>query len=172
MYHFCRARTLCKDLLAQLGVAYQKSDLILDSKLIGMALQQTAINECVLHVCTSCRPSGHSRNPATQRPGYRLYEKLFASVQQGSLAGRVEVKPAQCLSLCPRPCGIAVSAHNSWTYLFGDQDPNVDVTDILNCLQLYLQSGDGMMPRRERPASLQASVLGRLPPPSHNYEIE
>jgi len=137
-----------------------------------MTLQQTAINKCVLHVCTSCRPSGHSRDPATQRPGYRLHEKLFASVQHGSLAGRVEVKPTKCLSLCPRPCGIAVSARNSWTYLFGDQDPNVDVTDILNCLQLYLQSGDGMMPRRDRPASLQASVLGRLPPPSHNYEIE
>ena len=156
----------------QLEVASQKSDLILNSKLIAMALKQTAINDCVLHVCTSCRPSGHSRHPATQRPGYLLYEKLFAFLQHGPLAGRVEVKPAQCLSLCPRPCGIAVSAHNSWTYLFGDQDPNGDVTDILNCLQLYLQSGDGMMPRRERPASLQASVLGRLPPPSHNYEIE
>ena len=88
------------------------------------------------------------------------------------MADHCEVKPVQCLSLCPRPCGIAVSAYNSWTYLFGDQDPDADVTDILNCLQLYLQSGDGMMPRRERPASLQASVLGRLPPPSHNYEIE
>ena len=153
-------------------MASQKFDLILNSKLIAMALKQTAINDCVLHVCTSCRPSGHSRHPATQRPGYLLYEKLFASLQHGPLAGRVEVKPAQCLSLCPRPCGIAVSAHNSWTYLFGDQDPNGDVTDILSCLQLYLESDDGMMPRKERPASLQASVLGRLPPPCHTYEIE
>ena len=153
-------------------MASQKSDLLLDPKFTEMAVQQIAINECVLHVCTSCRPSGHSRNPATQRPGYRLYEKLIASVNHGPLAGRVEVKPAQCLILCPRPCGIAVSAHNSWTYLFGDQDPDVDVTDILNCLELYLKSDDGMMQRRDRPASLQASVLGRLPPPSHNYEIE
>ena len=153
-------------------MASQKSDLLLGPKFTDMAVQQIAINECVLHVCTSCRPSGHSRNPATQRPGYRLYEKLIASVNHGPLAGRVEVKPAQCLSLCPRPCGIAVSAHNSWTYLFGDQDPDVDVTDILNCLELYLKSDDGMMQRRDRPASLQASVLGRLPPPSHNYEIE
>ena len=153
-------------------MASQKSDLLLDPKFTEMAVQQIAINECVLHVCTSCRPSGQSRDPATQRPGYRLYEKLIASVNHGPLAGRVEVKPAQCLSLCPRPCGIAVSAHNSWTYLFGDQDPDVDVTDILNCLELYLKSDDGMMQRRDRPASLQASVLGRLPPPSHNYEIE
>ena len=153
-------------------MASREPELIANSKLIGMALQQTAINKCVLHVCTSCRPIGQSRHPATERPGYRLYKRLLASVQHGSLAGRVEVKPAQCLSLCPRPCGLAVSARNSWTYLFGDQDPNADVTDILSCLQLYLESGDGMMPRRERPASLQASVLGRLPPPSHNYEIE
>ena len=153
-------------------MASRKSDSILDSKRIAMPLKQIAINECVLHVCTSCRPSGHSRHPATQRPGYRLYEQLVASLQYGPLAGRVEVKPAQCLSLCPRPCGIAVSARNSWTYLFGDQDPNGGVTDILSCLQLYLESGDGMMPRKERPESLRASVLGRLPPPCHTYEIE
>ena len=148
-------------------MASQKSDLLLDPKLTGMALQQITINECVLHVCTSCRPSGRSRNPATQRPGYRLYEKLIASVNHGPLAGRVEVKPVQCLSLCPRPCGIAVSAHNSWTYLFGDQDPDLDVTDILNCLELYLKSDDGMMQRRERPASLPVSYTHLTLPTSH-----
>ena len=77
---------------------------------------------------------------------------------------RVEVTAAECLSICPRPCGLAISTPGHWSYLFGDQNPEQSVEDILECLSLYLQSKDGFMARNERPKSLRSSILGRIPP--------
>ena len=74
----------------------------------------------------------------------------------------------ECLSICPRPCGLIrtiwISTPGYWSYLFGDQNPGQSVEDILECLSLYLQSKDGFMARKERPKSLRASILGRIPP--------
>jgi len=77
---------------------------------------------------------------------------------------RVEVRPAECLSMCPRPCGIALSSAGAWTYLFGDQHPGESVRDIVECVSLYMGAADGFMPREQRPKSLRASILGRVPP--------
>lgn len=56
-----------------------------------------------------------------------------------------------------------MSSPGAWTYLFGEQ--NVEfATDILACLELYLDAPVGVMPRQERPESLRASILGRVPP--------
>ena len=118
---------------------------------------------CVLHVCTSCRPPGTARHPKENRPGFQLYEKLREAVRTGPLAGRVEVVPAACISVCPRPCGIALSAAGSWSYLFGDQDPERSVSEILECAVEYLASSDGFMARSARPAGLRSSILGRIP---------
>ncbi|MEM1188367.1 MAG: DUF1636 domain-containing protein [Pseudomonadota bacterium] len=123
---------------------------------------------CTLHVCTSCRPKGFPREPQENRPGYKLYEELRAAVQKSELRNRVDLRPAQCLSLCPRPCGIALSAPGAWSYLFGEQRPGESVADILECLATYLDSGDGLMPRDRRPNSLRATILGRVPPFDHN----
>lgn len=118
---------------------------------------------CVLHVCTSCRPSGTPREPEENRAGFKLYRELEATIQRSHLAKFVKVKPAECLSLCPRPCGIAVSSTAAWTYLFGDQDEG-SAHDILDCVSLYLRNPEGVMPREQRPKRLRAGVLGRVPP--------
>ena len=117
----------------------------------------------VLHVCTSCRTPGTPREPPENRPGFQLYRELRATFRESSLGRRVEVRPAECLSLCPRPCGIALSASGAWSYLFGDQQPET-AGDILECVSLYIDSEDGFMPREQRPKRLRASVRGRVPP--------
>ena len=119
---------------------------------------------CTLYVCTSCRGSGVPRYPKENRPGFILFRQLKDAVSDCDLHNRVEVKPAECLSICPRPCGVAINTPGSWAYLFGDQRPEHGVEDILECLSLYLQSNDGFMARNERPKSLRSSILGRIPP--------
>ena len=119
---------------------------------------------CHVHVCTSCREKGAPREPQENRLGFRLYHALKSAVEQSSLGGQVEVRPTLCLSICPRPCGIALSLDGSWTYLFGDQSPDSTTGDILRCVSLYLQSPDGFMPRDQRPPFLRRSILGRVPP--------
>ena len=121
---------------------------------------------CTLFVCTSCRGSGVPRYPIENRPGFVLFQQLKDAVSNSDLQNCVEVIAAECLSICPRPCGIAISTPESkyWSYLFGDQKPERSVDDILECLSLYLQAEGGFMPRNERPNSLRGSILGRIPP--------
>ena len=120
--------------------------------------------QCTLHVCTSCRPSGMTREPKEQRPGFILHNELRKLIEDSELRDRVRVAPAECLSVCPRPCGIALSQPNAWTYLFGDQQPAATAGEILHCVSLYLESADGFMTRQGRPQSMRASILGRVPP--------
>jgi predicted metal-binding protein len=70
--------------------------------------------------------------------------------------------PVECLSLCPRPCGVAISSPGAWTYLFGDQAP--ESNEILACVETYLAEEQGHLPRYRRPTSMQASIMGRVPP--------
>ncbi|MCY4296442.1 MAG: DUF1636 domain-containing protein [Gammaproteobacteria bacterium] len=118
----------------------------------------------VLHVCTSCRPSGFPREPRENRPGFKLYRELRAALDASPLGQHVEVRAVECLSLCPRPCGVAFSSPGAWSYLFGDQCPGESARDILACASVYVGAEDGFMPRRERPGPLRASILGRVPP--------
>jgi len=118
----------------------------------------------VLHVCTSCRAPGSPREPFYQRAGYKLFKALKAEINDSELNDVVEVRSAECLSICPRPCGIAISSPGSWSYLFGDQEPSASIKDIVECLALYIGTAKGFMPRSDRPKGLRGSILGRVPP--------
>ena len=120
--------------------------------------------EIFLHVCTSCRPSGCPREPKENRPGYRLYKNIEAKLGSRNLEKKLHLLPAECLSLCSRSCGIAMSSGGSWTYLFGDQDPDTTVDDILECVGTYIKNDLGNMTRNQRPPTLRSSILGRIPP--------
>ena len=119
---------------------------------------------CVVHVCTSCRPAGSPRGLFEERPGYKLYKALQSKVHDSVLKDVVNVQPAECLSVCPRPCGIAISSPGLWTYLFGDQELPQSVEEIVECLSHYLSTSDGFMSRLERPKGMRRSILGRVPP--------
>ena len=125
---------------------------------------ELSIRQCIVDVCTSCRTAGTPREPKENRPGYMLFRELRDAVSQSPLKDRVVIRSAACLSVCPRPCGIALSQPYSWTYIFGDQQPTGTAQDILDCVSTYLRSADGFMPRKSRPKSLRASILGRVPP--------
>ena len=118
----------------------------------------------VLYVCISCRAPGAPREPRESRAGFKLYQELRAIFHESPLERHVEVKPTECLSLCPRPCGIAFSSPGAWSYLFGDQRPDESARDIVECVSLYVSTADGSMPRARRPKPLRASILGRVPP--------
>ena len=119
---------------------------------------------CTLYVCLSCRTPDTPREPKEKRQGYILYQKLRETIARSPWHHRVDVKPAKCLSICPRPCGIALASSESWTYLFGDQKPNETVNEIVECISTYLKTPNGFMAREKRPKSLRSSILGRVPP--------
>ena len=124
----------------------------------------------VVYVCTSCRAPGSPREPRDSRAGFQLYRQLRTKLHASSLGPHVEVRPAECLSLCPRPCGIALVSPGAWCYLFGDQHPTKSADDILECISFYIDTEDGFMPRKRRPERLRASVLGRVPPYERNAD--
>ena len=124
---------------------------------------------CVLHVCTSCRAAGTPREPFYQRAGHKLFEALKEELSGTKLGDIVELRAAECLSICPRPCGIAVSSPGSWSYLFGDQEPSASVKEIIECLSLYVEADKGFMPRDQRPQGMRRSILGRVPPSGDPY---
>ena len=134
-------------------------------------LQQNSLlsefRRCKLHVCTSCREKGTPREPRENRPGFKLYEELTAKLRGSTLREHVDIEPVRCLSLCPRPCGIALSASGAWSYLFGDQKPGKTADEIIECIATYISVQNGHMARDARPKTLQASILGRIPPLQH-----
>ena len=58
-------------------------------------------NRFALHVCTSCRPSGFPREPKENRPGFCLYNQLDKLLEEQNLKDKIDILPADCLSLCP-----------------------------------------------------------------------
>ena len=159
-----RATANLRRLLEQAIASQGDSDPALEPSRTSHASGGT-LESCTVHVCTSCRLPGTPRDPRENRPGFKLCQELRAMLDENPLGQHVEVRPAQCLSLCPRPCGIALSSPGAWTYLFGDQQPGETAGDVLECISTYLSTGDGHMPRERRPKTLRTSVLGRVPPP-------
>lgn len=134
---------------------------------IGESLASNESNRhSVLHVCTSCRVPGSPREPQENRAGYQLYQRLRVLFKDNQVSRYVELKPVECLSLCPRPCGIALSSPGSWSYLFGDQDRERSAEQIIECVSKYINVDGGFMTRAQRPKLLQRSILGRIPPMS------
>ena len=88
------------------------------------SFKNDGLSTCTLYVCLSCRTSGTPREPKENRQGFILYQKLQKVLSESILKHRVVIKPTKCLSICPRPCGIALASSGAWTYLFGDQKTN------------------------------------------------
>ncbi|MDB5589764.1 DUF1636 domain-containing protein [Enterovirga sp.] len=110
----------------------------------------------VVSVCVSCRAAD---GPDDSRPGADLLEAL-----RGSELGGASVRAVQCLSVCKRPCTVALTAPGRYTYVFGDVDPVSGVADLLTCIATYRDQEHGYMLWRERPESLRRGILARIPP--------
>ena len=116
--------------------------------------------EIVLHVCTTCRTEG---DPSEPRAGARLLSALRDAAAAHPLTG-LRIEGVECLSVCKRPCTVAVAAADRWTYVYGDLDPVASARTILDGLRLYAGTADGIVPWRERPEAFRKGVVARIPP--------
>jgi predicted metal-binding protein len=119
-----------------------------------------------LSVCIRCKPTDW-RGPDDARPGARLAEAIELEAARRGVDLSV-LRDVRCMSQCKRPCVVAFSHPEKFTYLFGDLDPARDAAAILDAFELYAARGDGFMERFERPEALRGGILGRVPPLSPN----
>jgi len=76
----------------------------------------------------------------------------------------IALKPVECLSVCKRPCTVALAAPGKWTYVIGDLDRDAHLEDIVIGARRYAASQDGIVPWRERPLCFRKGVVSRTPP--------
>jgi len=55
-------------------------------------------------------------------------------------------------------------APGKFTYVFGDAKPRETESAIIECATLYRNSKTGFLPREQRPLTLRAGILARVPP--------
>jgi predicted metal-binding protein len=76
----------------------------------------------------------------------------------------IALKAVECLSVCKRPCTIALAAPGKWTYVIGDLISDSHLEDIVVGARRYAVSPDGIVPWRERPLCFRKGVVSRTPP--------
>lgn len=120
-------------------------------------------------VCVTCRAEGEPALPMEARAGRRFHDALA-----GALDGTADVRlvPVECLSVCKRPCTLAISAPGKWTYVYGDFPADAGVGVLVDALRLYAEAPDGLIPWKLRPEALKKGVIARLPPAPHTSEGE
>ena len=121
--------------------------------------------DVTVFICVSCTVEG-SR---LEKPGRDLFEAVSAAIDAKSDCG-VAVKPVDCLAVCKRPCTVALSGEDKWTYVVGDLDPGVHVDDVINAALSYGAAANGIIPWKERPQSFRKGVISRVPPTSFRPE--
>ena len=114
----------------------------------------------ILSVCISCRDNREIKYKV--RGGKRFSRILQKSIRKKNLLLR-EVK---CMSQCKRACIVSLTAQDSFTYIFGDVDPNQTkyAQELLELVSIYSKANEGFMRRRDRPGLFRSNILGRLPP--------
>jgi len=76
----------------------------------------------------------------------------------------IALKAVECLSVCKRPCTVALAAPGKWTYVVGDLTRGSHLEDIVVAARRYGASPEGIVPWRERPLSFRRGVVSRTPP--------
>ena len=110
-------------------------------------------------ICISCR----GKTGDVERPGHLLFDAVTAGLRNREDCG-VTVTPVECLSVCKRPCTVALAAPGKWTYVVGDLNHADHVEDVIATVLRYRTTEDGIIPWRERPQSFRKGVVSRIPP--------
>jgi predicted metal-binding protein len=112
------------------------------------------VHAATLLVCITCKSE-----VGTLGPG------LFAALGErlGCEPG-IALRAVECLSVCKRPCTVALAAPGKWTYVVGDLDRDLHLEDIVIGARRYAASPDGIVPWRERPLCFRKGVVSRTPP--------
>ncbi|RCK43899.1 hypothetical protein TH25_20905 [Thalassospira profundimaris] len=116
-----------------------------------------------LHVCITCRTANGTanNNQKDERDGKILHDALVTNRESRP---DIEIIPVECLSNCKSGCSLALSAPGKWGYVYGNLNPDQHQDDILKLASAYAQSGDGIVPWRERPEGVRRNVIARIPP--------
>jgi predicted metal-binding protein len=93
--------------------------------------------------------------------GPGLFEALGERL---ALEPGVALKAVECLSVCKRPCTVALAAPGKWTYVVGDLTRDSHLEDIVFAARRYAASPEGVVPWRERPLCFRRGVVSRTPP--------
>ena len=90
---------------------------------------------------------------------------LFAALER-RLAGEpnIALRPVECLSVCKRPCTIALAGPGKWSYVVGDLTREAHIEDIVIAARRFAAAADGLVPWRERPIAFRRGVVSRTPP--------
>jgi predicted metal-binding protein len=107
-----------------------------------------------LLVCVTCKSDGAPM-------GAGLFEALEARLAAET---DIALRSVECLSVCKRPCTVALAAPGKWTYVVGDLTRESHLGDIVIGARLYGASPDGIVPWRERPLCFRKGVVSRTPP--------
>ena len=107
-----------------------------------------------LLVCVTCKSDGAPM-------GAGLFEALEARLAAET---DIALRSIECLSVCKRPCTVALAAPGKWTYVVGDLTRESHLEDIVIGARLYAASPDGIVPWRERPLCFRKGVISRTPP--------
>jgi predicted metal-binding protein len=114
----------------------------------------SGLSAATLLVCVTCK--------SDDTP---LGAGLFAALGERLAAEPgIALKPIECLSVCKRPCTIALAAPGKWTYVVGDLNREAHLEDIVTAARRYAASPAGIVPWRERPLSFRRGVVSRTPP--------
>ena len=110
-------------------------------------------------ICVTCRGAGGD----DERPRRLLFEAVTASLRARTDCD-VTVTPVECLSVCKRPCTVALVAAGKWTYVVGDLSLDANLDDIVTAARRFARTRDGLVPWRERPLPFRKGVISRTPP--------
>jgi predicted metal-binding protein len=110
-------------------------------------------DSATLLVCVTCKSD---EGPV----GAALYDALRPRMASEAIA----LKPIECLSVCKRPCTVALAAPGKWTYVVGDLSREANIEDIVTAARRYDAAPDGLVPWRERPLPFRKGVVSRTPP--------
>ena len=124
----------------------------------------------VIYVCTTCRrPDDPEDYP---RPGAALAEATVRAAENSGIA----VEPLRCLANCKRGCSAVLRrldpALPTWTYVFGNLDPDNDAEALVAGAKLFASSTDGLLPWRGRPEALKRGLIARVPPLNFSEQSE
>ncbi|MGR3377978.1 DUF1636 family protein [Salipiger abyssi] len=112
-----------------------------------------------LLVCIKCRRGGAAPADA-RRPGRRLYDRLSdATLPQG-----VTLRAVDCMQNCDHGCSVALRGGARWTYLYGNLDEGGPLEPLLDGLERYHATADGLIPWRQRPEHFKRNCIARIPP--------
>jgi predicted metal-binding protein len=107
-----------------------------------------------LLVCVTCKSEQGPMGPG-------LFEALSERL---ATEPDIALKPVECLSVCKRPCTVALAASGKWTYVVGDLTRESHLEDIVVAARRYAASPKGIVPWRERPLAFRKGVVSRTPP--------